>query len=79
MARRTPSRRRGERNKVLTVTPGTDRCADPTTPFSISAIFSPGAYFAAALGDFKAGKLEMGKARVFHVGVDPVPDREDVR
>ena len=60
-------------NKVLTVTPGTDRCEDPTTPFSISAIFSPGAYFAAALGDFKAGKLEMGKARVWRVGVDPVP------
>ena len=60
-------------NDILTVTPGTDRCEDPTTPFSISAIFSPGAYFAAALGDFKVNKLEMGKARVWRVGVDPVP------
>jgi basic membrane protein A len=60
-------------NNVLTVTPGTDRCVDPKIPISISAIFSPGDYFAAALADFKDGKLEMGTARVWKIGVDPVP------
>ncbi len=60
-------------NNILTVTPGTDRCEDPTTPFSISSIFSPGAYFAAALGEFKNNSLEMGKTREWRVGKDPVP------
>ncbi|MCF8541986.1 MAG: BMP family ABC transporter substrate-binding protein, partial [Candidatus Nanopelagicales bacterium] len=58
---------------VLTVTPGTDRCEDTTTPFSISSIFDPGVYFAAALGDFAKGALPMGEARVWKLGVDPVP------
>jgi basic membrane protein A len=58
---------------VLVVTPGTDRCEDPTTTFSISAIFDPGEYFAAALSDYAAGTLEMGKARVWKLGVDAVP------
>lgn len=60
-------------NNVLTVTPGTDRCEDTTTPFSISSIFDPGVYFAAALGDFANGNLPMGEARVWKLGVDPVP------
>lgn len=60
-------------NKILTVTPGTDRCEDPNVPFSISAIFSPGAYFAAALELFAKNQLEMGTARVWKIGVDPVP------
>lgn len=60
-------------NNILTVTPGTDRCEDPNIPFSISAIFSPGAYFAAALELFADNKLEMGKSRVWKIGVDPVP------
>ncbi len=58
---------------VLTVTPGTDRCEDTTTPFSISSIFDPGVYFAAALEDFAKGNLPMGQARVWKLGVDPVP------
>jgi len=36
-------------------------------------IFSPGDYFAAALGPFKDGKLRVGTALTFHMGVDPVP------
>lgn len=58
---------------VLTVTPGTDRCEDTTTPFSISSIFDPGVYFAAALEDFAKGTLPMGEARVWVLGVDSVP------
>ncbi len=58
---------------ILTVTPGTDRCEDTTTPFSISSIFDPGVYFAAALGDFAKGTLPMGEARVWKLGVDAVP------
>lgn len=60
-------------NGILTVTPGTDRCQDPTTPFSISSIFSPGAYFAAALNSFKDNDLTMGETREWRVGKDPVP------
>jgi len=58
---------------VLTVTPGTDRCDDTTTPFSISSIFDPGVYFAAALEDYAKGNLPMGQARVWKLGVDSVP------
>jgi basic membrane protein A len=58
---------------VPVLTPGTDRCADPTAKYAISVIFSPGAYFAASLQDFKAGTLKMGEARAFHLGKDPVP------
>jgi basic membrane protein A and related proteins len=36
-------------------------------------LFSPGDYFAAALQDFAAGKLRMGIARVWKMGVDPYP------
>jgi basic membrane protein A len=36
-------------------------------------IFSPGDYFAAALAPFKDGKLRVGTALTFHMGVDPVP------
>ncbi|MCW2919539.1 MAG: tmpC [Actinomycetia bacterium] len=59
--------------KVPVLTPGTDRCTDPTAKYAISVIFSPGAYFAASLQDFKAGTLKMGEARAFHLGKDPVP------
>lgn len=58
---------------VPSLTPGTDRCGDPSADFAISVIFSPGDYFAAALQDFAAGKLTMGETRVWHLGVDPVP------
>lgn len=58
---------------VLTVTPGTDRCDDTTTPFSISSIFDPGVYFAAALEDYAKGNLPMGQARIWKLGVDSVP------
>lgn len=60
-------------NGVLTVTPGTDRCADTTTPFSISSIYDPGVYFTAALGEFANNNLPMGQVREWRLGVDPVP------
>lgn len=56
---------------VLSVSPGTDRCAEDK--FAVSSIFSPGEYFAAALNDFKAGKVELGVTRMFELGVDPAP------
>ncbi|MEV7010796.1 BMP family ABC transporter substrate-binding protein [Streptosporangium sp. NPDC051022] len=58
--------------QVYTLTPGTDRCADDAG-FDISMVFSPGAYFAAALGEFQKGTLTMGKARMWRIGVDDVP------
>ncbi|SDG40610.1 basic membrane protein A [Sinosporangium album] len=58
---------------ISALTPGTDRCADTTTKYAVSVIFSPGAYFAAALEDFGKGTLKMGTARIWTMGVDPVP------
>jgi basic membrane protein A len=58
---------------IPALTPGTDRCADTTVKYAVSVIFSPGAYFAAALDDFKKGTLKMGTARIWKMGVDPVP------
>lgn len=58
---------------VMTLTPGTDRCSSTSPTFDVSVIFSPGDYFAAALQDFAAGKLYMGVARVWKMGVDPYP------
>jgi basic membrane protein A and related proteins len=63
----------GKQSNVLSVTPGTDRCADPDKRFAVSSIFSPGDYFAAALQDFEKGKVTLGVTRVFRLGVDPVP------
>jgi basic membrane protein A and related proteins len=61
----------GASKGVLSVTPGTDRCAEEQ--FAISSIFSPGDYFAAALEDFEAGQIKLGVTRTFKIGVDPVP------
>jgi basic membrane protein A len=61
----------GKAKNVLSITPGTDRCNE--AKFAVSSIFSPGDYFAAALNDFKAGKIELGKTRIFVLGKDPVP------
>lgn len=58
---------------IPALTPGTDRCADTSVKYAVSVIFSPGAYFAAALEDFRKGTLRMGTARVWRMGVDPVP------
>ncbi len=58
---------------VMTLTPGTDRCSSTSPKFDVSVLFSPGDYFAAALQDFAAGKLRMGIARVWKMGVDPYP------
>src|SRR5258706_13322825 len=58
---------------VMQLTPGTDRCSSTGPKFDISVLFSPGDYFAAALQDFAAGKLRMGVARVWKMGVDPYP------
>ncbi|MEO6885389.1 MAG: BMP family ABC transporter substrate-binding protein [Jatrophihabitantaceae bacterium] len=60
-------------NNVLTLTPGTDRCDSTSPKFDVSVLFSPGDYFAAALQDFAAGKLRMGIARVWKMGIDPFP------
>jgi len=57
---------------VLSITPGTNRCEEGN--FAISSIFSPGDYFAAALNDFKDGKVELGTSREFSIGDDIVPD-----
>lgn len=57
---------------VPSVSPGTDRCGEDK--FAVSSIFSPGEYFAAALNDFKAGKVKLGETRVFVLGVDPAPN-----
>jgi len=61
----------GAEEGALSVTPGTDRCAD--ADFGISNIFSPGEFFAAALKDFEAGAIKIGVARTFVIGKDDVP------
>jgi len=61
----------GAESGVMSITPGTDRCAEPD--FAISSVFSPGDYFAAVLADFEAGTVKLGVTRVFNIGVDPVP------
>ena len=58
---------------IPVLTPGTDNCAVPSPKFAVSVIFDPGQYFAAALTPFKNGKLRVGTALTFHMGVDPVP------
>jgi basic membrane protein A len=58
---------------VPALTPGTDRCGDPSVKYAISVIFSPGDYFAYALELFEAGRLAMGTARTLHMGRDAVP------
>ncbi len=62
-----------QKTNIPVLTPGTDNCAVPSPKFAISVIFSPGDYFAAALGPFKDGTLRVGTARVWHMGKDPVP------
>jgi basic membrane protein A and related proteins len=62
----------GLENDVLSVTPGTDRCAEEA--FAVSSIFSPGDFFATALEDFEAGNVQLGITRVFRIGVDSVPN-----
>ena len=61
------------KSRIPVLTPGTDNCAVPDPKFAISVIFSPGDYFAAALAPFKDGNLEVGTARIWHIGKDPVP------
>jgi basic membrane protein A len=61
----------GAENGVLSITPGTDRCAEDK--FAISSIFSPGDFFAGSLQDFAAGTLTLGETRTFEIGKDPVP------
>jgi basic membrane protein A len=55
---------------VLSVAPGTDRCAEPQ--FAVSSLFSPGDYFRASLERLKAGEIKMGERIIFRVGVDDV-------
>jgi len=61
------------KDNVPVLTPGTDNCSIPSPKFAISVIFDPGTYFATALAPFKAGKLKVGVALQFHMGVDPAP------
>ncbi|MBO4208733.1 BMP family ABC transporter substrate-binding protein [Micromonospora echinofusca] len=58
---------------LITLTPGTDRCASTSPKFDISVIFDPGQYFAAALQLFADGKLTMGVAKEWQLGVDQYP------
>ncbi|MDT3440104.1 MULTISPECIES: BMP family ABC transporter substrate-binding protein [unclassified Pseudofrankia] len=58
---------------VPSLTPGTDRCGDPTADFAVSVIFSPGDYFTAALKAFSTGDLKMGQTRKWQMGKDAVP------
>jgi basic membrane protein A and related proteins len=58
---------------IPVLTPGTDNCSSTDPKFAVSVIFDPGAYFNAALEPFKEGKLRVGTALTFHMGVDPVP------
>ncbi len=60
-------------NGVATLTPGGNRCGDPSVHYDISVIYSPGDYFAAALAEFEKNQLEMGGTRSWRIGVDPVP------
>lgn len=60
-------------NKVLTLTPGTDRCDSTDPKFDISVMYSPGDYFQAALREFADNKLKMGTTRAWQIGVDPYP------
>jgi basic membrane protein A and related proteins len=62
-----------QKSNIPVLTPGTDNCAVPSPKFAVSVIFSPGDYFAAALGPFKDGTLKVGTARIWHMGKDPVP------
>ncbi|MDF5757550.1 BMP family ABC transporter substrate-binding protein [Spongiactinospora sp. TRM90649] len=52
---------------------GTDRCQDKTVAYEISVVFSPGAFFAAALQRFQKGDLKMGEGSRYIIGRDPVP------
>ncbi len=61
------------KDNVPVLTPGTDNCSVPSPKFAISVIFDPGTYFASALAPFKEGKLKVGTALTFHMGVDPAP------
>ncbi len=58
------------RGHVSLLTPGTDDCSPP---FAVAVVFSPGAQFAAALGDFASGTLPLGVTRHWRIGTDPVP------
>ncbi|MGP4022843.1 BMP family ABC transporter substrate-binding protein [Actinomadura sp. 3N407] len=58
---------------LITLTPGTDRCASTDPKFDISVLFSPGDYFTEALKLFADGKLEMGVQKVWTIGKDPYP------
>jgi len=58
---------------IPTLTPGTDRCASTSPPYTISVIFSPGDYFAGALKAFGNGTLRVGTSLTFHMGVDAAP------
>lgn len=58
---------------VLTLTPGTDRCASTDPTFDISVIFAPGSYLAAALRQFADGSLEIGTKKVWKMGRDEAP------
>ncbi|WP_207928781.1 BMP family ABC transporter substrate-binding protein [Actinomadura sp. 6K520] len=59
--------------KLITLTPGTDRCDSTDPKFDVSVLFSPGDYFTEALKLFADGKLEMGVQKVWTIGKDPYP------
>ncbi|MEU9337741.1 BMP family ABC transporter substrate-binding protein [Streptomyces sp. NPDC048290] len=67
------SARLANENDVLTLTPGTDRCASTSPTYDISVVFSPGDYFRAGLEEFAKNNLKMGTTRTWQLGVDPFP------
>ena len=58
---------------LITLTPGTDKCASTSPKFDISVLFSPGDYFTEALKQFAAGQMAMGVEKVWTIGKDPFP------
>jgi basic membrane protein A len=60
-------------NNVDALSSGTELCGSTSPKFAISVLYSPGDYFLAALKLFKAGKLQMGVSKTWHMGVDPYP------
>ncbi|MFG1779531.1 BMP family protein [Micromonospora sp. NPDC049051] len=58
---------------MVTLTPGTDRCASTDPRFDISVIYDPGVYFTSALNLFADGQLTLGTTKKWRLGVDPYP------
>ncbi len=58
---------------LITLTPGTDRCASTDPKFDISVLFSPGDYFTEALKLFDRRQARNGRAEGVDDRQDPYP------